>query len=155
MNYDSHFVIAAQSIEINNIKYNLKHHGIIHQQLPINYAFHSSYVENAKEDILTYLRTLDIHSPEINFISSATGMELDQVSYHHFWDVIRKPIHYNQAVMQTIQQPYHYIDVGPGGVLHNILKRLLPTNCNIASHFVMSPMHHDIRKLNELIQLYT
>lgn len=124
INHSSHFVVSGLADSIVKIESYLQAHEILHQRLSVRYAFHSSFIDPAKEAFTAFLKTQTLHCPQINLISCQTGGQVYDAKASFFWDIVREKIDFSQALDCLSQKYDEYVlmDLGPSGTLSNFAK---------------------------------
>ncbi|QOS80433.1 ACP S-malonyltransferase [Paenibacillus sp. JNUCC31] len=137
---DTHFVLSGLTRNIEAIKQRLAAKSIITQTLPVRFAFHSSWIDNAAEQLNVSTQTKTLGPSQIGFLSSRYGKRLETVTYNYFWDVVRGPIHFEEAIrLLERESEYVYLDVGPSGTLTNLAKRILSEQSQSECYSIMTP----------------
>jgi acyl transferase domain-containing protein len=151
VNFPGHFVVAGKTNALEEIKAKLSEENIVSQLLPVSFAFHSSLIDTAKADFLTSISTLSTHPARIPFISCTEAQSISPTQTH-WWDIIRKPILFQQAIQQLEDnQAMIYVDVGPSGTLATFVKYCLPATSASSSMTVLSPYGQVDKNLNQLL----
>lgn len=126
VNGDSHFIIAGGLSELGQVTEHLNSREILHQLLPVEYAFHSSWIEPSRAEFCSYLAALPSRAAEIPVVSCATTNTVEAVTGEHFWSVFRRPIELSRTVRQMEERGrYLYLDVGPSGTLATLAKPIV------------------------------
>lgn len=151
VNYDGHFVIAGGNVGLDGIHTHLRDKGIASIRLPVSYAFHSKEIDPAENAFISHLRTLSLQKPAIPFCSGMYGELVEAVRHEYFWDVVRQPMRFREAVTaMEREQPAVYLDLSPSGVLANFTKRLLKDDSSSESAVLLTVYGFDFEKMNEL-----
>ena len=155
INFHSHFVVSGTKENLEEIKSFLRDKGIIYQALPILYPFHSSLIDPAQQPYKSFLKHLKFKEPQIPIISCSSVGLLKRVENEHLWDVIRKPILFEDTIRDIETQGEHfYIDIGPSGTLANFVKYNLNKKSQSQSAMIISPFGQDIRNLEKITNLF-
>jgi acyl transferase domain-containing protein/NADPH:quinone reductase-like Zn-dependent oxidoreductase/acyl carrier protein/NADP-dependent 3-hydroxy acid dehydrogenase YdfG len=96
--------------------------------LDLDYAFHSHHMEPIREPVLRDLADLRPARGSGRFISTVTGGELpgDALDAGYWWDNIRKPVRFEQAVGTLLADGYHvFLEIAPHAVLQHYLRECL------------------------------
>lgn len=151
INFDSHFVISGRADNLNSIKSFLKRSNINYQILPVTQAFHSSLIESAAHFFIPCLAQKNYTVPKMKFISSVHGREEVLPAGIYFWDVVRKPIMFQEAI-HTLEEcgSYIYIDLGPSGTLATFVKYNLSKDSDSKIFSIMTPFGNDLKNLQNL-----
>ncbi len=154
-NYKEHFVISGIRDGLSEIEGFLREHEIVFQSLPVSQAFHSRWIESAASMYKNYLRQYTRHPSRIPIISCAEAALLKAIQNDHLWDVVRKPIAFQQTVRDLeCGKRYVYIDVGPSGTLANFVKQNLSEISKSQVFHILSPFGPHDRNLSTLEKLF-
>ncbi|MEC3653506.1 acyltransferase domain-containing protein [Bacillus siamensis] len=151
VNYQSHFVISGEQGHIRKIMDDLREKQIPHQLLPVSYGFHSAMVDQAEHPYKRFLAQKSIRTPFIPFISSATGEAETDIQADFFWNVVRKPIRFREALQfAESREKGLYIDAGPSGTLAAFAKQILPAGSAEHIRTIMTPFHKEQTHLQQI-----
>lgn len=151
VNYHSHFVISGEREHIKRIMDDLREKQIAHQLLPVSYGFHSALVDQAEQPYKRFLAQKSIRTPFIPYISSATGEAETDIQADFFWDIVRKPIRFREALQfADSRQKGLYIDAGPSGTLAAFAKQILPAGSAERIRAIMTPFHKEQTHLQQI-----
>ncbi|GMQ65027.1 ACP S-malonyltransferase [Vallitalea maricola] len=155
VNFDSHFVLSGSIEGINEIQKYLKSQEIVCAKLPVRYAFHSSMMDIVATGYKDYLRTRILNKPQINYISCVTGGHIKDIKNDYYWDTVRKPIQFQNAVNNLdIDEEYYLIDVGPSGTLANFSKRIHSKGIKPNNFQIMTPFYNELKNLEMLTKYF-
>jgi bacillaene synthase trans-acting acyltransferase len=139
-----HFVVSATCEPLALVEAVLSERGIVHQRVPVAYAFHSRWFDPAKETCLWIFSNMAARAPAIPLVCCAQAAPLAVPNAQSWWDVLRRPIDFQQTVRRLeTQGPFTYLDVGPSGTLATFLKYLLPADARQRVHAILGPMGRD------------
>ena len=121
---DTHFVISGSDRDLAAIRRYFKENDILYQTLPVSHGFHSTNIEPALASFYNIMTSESVGTPQIPFISSLYGNEVPHVDHDHFWQIIRRPILFREALtsLNVGANVYNYVDLGPTGTLVNVAK---------------------------------
>ncbi|OOE21971.1 acyltransferase domain-containing protein [Bacillus subtilis] len=149
INYDSHFVISGEEDHIRKIMEDLKEKQILCQLLPVAYAFHSSLIDPAESAYAEFLRSKSFKKPSIPIVSSLTGSCLHVMDVHFFWNAVRKPMMFREAIRYLeSQHTCKFIDLGPSGTLAAFVKQLILGDSSDRCCSIITPFHQELKNLN-------
>jgi acyl transferase domain-containing protein len=57
VNFDTHFAVSAAQADVDAIESVLKKRGVTHQRLAVSFAYHSRWIENARERFTSFMRS--------------------------------------------------------------------------------------------------
>jgi trans-AT polyketide synthase/acyltransferase/oxidoreductase domain-containing protein len=156
VNFHSHFVVSGQKNSLKDIEQYLKANQICCQALPVTQGFHSPLIDPAAGIYTDFLNERSYNTPRLPFISCRYANVLTKINNGYFWEVIRKPIEFQKALMELEKSGNHiYLDLGPSGTLANFVKYNLPENSESKSFSILSPFGQDLnnlRKIQSLVQ---
>jgi acyl transferase domain-containing protein len=152
VNFSQHFVVSADSAGLQQIERVLDPQ-IVRQRLAVSHAFHSPWLDPARNHCLKVLQTAFLQPLKLPFICCIESKTLDTLSEPYFWRVIRDPIYF-QRTIQTLEarQGCCYLDLGPSGTLATFLKYLIGPKSVSTIHAIITPYGQEQRRLQVLIQ---
>lgn len=151
VNYPSHFVISGEQRMLHQIDQFLKTNQILYQKLPVCFGFHSSNVEPLRQEYLSFLRNFRVNRPQIPMVSCVTGELLTEITPEYFWNVIREPIRFPNAIRELeIKGNYRYIDLGPAGTLANFTRQNLAESSKSQYHAIITPFNLDLKNCRRI-----
>ncbi|MEK4042691.1 ACP S-malonyltransferase [Paenibacillus sp. FSL H8-0048] len=154
VNFDQHFTIACRREQVKEVQKFIKERGVASLKLPVNYAFHSSSIDELEEPYRTYLQKIEYKSPagEVTLVSSMAGGIVQKVDESFLWDVLRKPMNFRGALESLAAGGERFfLDLGPSGTLENFSKYILGKKQSGQIRSVITPMGSELKKLNELV----
>lgn len=159
INSPSQFVIAGAVEPLDLVKRFMKENDVLHQELMVNYGFHSPAVDPAQEAYVAYLKGQVFRPPAIPVISGVTGTTLNKVTENYCWEVVRKPTDYVSAIatlerVAGTEDELMYVDLGPSGSLANLIKYNVKGDSRSKGFQIMSPFQQELKKLEEVKQYY-
>lgn len=148
VNSSNHYIIAGK--ETKFIESILKQNNIIFQRLPVDYAFHTSYIDIVQSPFEQYLLDINNSIPKYIYYSCTNKGIVKQVDNMYFWSVNRNPLYISETFRNLEKQgSYHYIDVGASGTLATMFKYNCTAKSNSKSHPILSPYGHDCMNLEK------
>ncbi|NVD98023.1 ACP S-malonyltransferase [Massilia sp. BJB1822] len=143
-NFNGHSVLAMPLDQLARVENHLRQHGLAFQRLDVEFAFHSRWIDAARQPYLDYLQTLDFQPAAMPLACCASTSTLQVLPSDFFWTVARAPIRFHDTVQALESRgSYRYIDVGPAGTLATFLKYGLPAGSSSQIHTLMSPFGSD------------
>lgn len=156
VNFASHFVVAAPRSHLDGIEADLRARSVTHQRLAVSAAFHSRWIDDAREPLQTFMRTIRRTRGRIPLMSCESAQELTDPSDDFFWRVVREPIRFRDTLAQLERSgPLRYIDVGPGGTMAAFAKYGLPSGSRSTTHPILTPFGQDQKHLSALLAATT
>lgn len=151
VNFSSHFVVATVAENVVELETKLRSRGIAFQTLPVCFAFHSRWIESARQIFCGRQAPRLPLSRAVPLACCAHARVLDGLPADYFWTVARQPIRFREtiAVLET-SGPYRYVDVGPAGTLATFLKYVLPPTSRSSAHSILSPYDRDVANVDAL-----
>lgn len=147
VNSPSHVVIAGTVGGLNVIEAHLKRKGILFHRLPVRYAFHSKWIEDARLPLLACVRSISLTDPKVPILCCVTAETVPIISKEYFWTVMRSPIRFSETIMRCESRgPHTYIDVGPSGSMAAILRHALPSTPLSRVKWIMSPYADEVQQ---------
>jgi acyl transferase domain-containing protein len=145
INFSSHFVVAARQDRLDIIESYLRDNHITFQRLPVSYAFHSRWIDEARDPFQAFLRRLSYKPARIPLVCCAGAAILTAIPDDYFWTTAREPIRFRDTIVNLESRgTYRYIDVGPSGSLATSVKyAVAPTSASEALS-TLNPYGHEI-----------
>ena len=126
----------------------LKKDNVVHQRLPVSFAFHSRWIDRARGPFESFMRSIRCTEGRLPLVCCDQAAILSGLSDDYFWNVVRHPIRFREAVALLEQQaPHRYIDVGAAGTLATFLKYGLPPATRSTVHAILTPFGGDQKNL--------
>jgi bacillaene synthase trans-acting acyltransferase len=148
VNFSSHFVVSARQAQFASIEAGLRAHAVAYQRLPVSFAFHSEWIEEARAPFESFTQTLRIKGGDLPFMSCLEADFTAGLADDYFWRVVREPIRFGDAITQLENNGVcRYIDVGPASTLATFLKYALPAATRSTVLPILSPYGHDQKNL--------
>jgi trans-AT polyketide synthase/acyltransferase/oxidoreductase domain-containing protein len=154
VNYHSHFVVAGDADRLARVVDFLKAQKAVYQVLPVAFGFHSGSIDPAKPAISGFGITGSRGKPSYPLISCRSGGRLAEVSATYFWEVIREPIRFREAIGELERDPGNiYLDLGPAGTLANFAKQNLANGSASICRAIVTPFGLDCKNLKAVEEL--
>lgn len=151
INFDRCFVVSGRQDRIQQAAEQLREQDVTHQVLPVSTAFHSSLVDGMQETFHAMFGNRVPRAAQIPVLSCAPDMAPGIVPFSaaYWWQVIRQPIQFRQALSRFEQ--YHgqarYLDVGPAGNMATFTRYNLPSQEHHRIMSLMTPFGQDLDNL--------
>lgn len=148
----NHFILAALAHDLEAIEAELRHRQLAFQRLPVPFAFHSRFVEPARESCLEAGARLRRDSGFWPVWSCCTAGPTGTAAPDLMWRVIRQPMNV-QATLAAIeaQGGAVYVDLSPSGTLAAVLRQALPAHSPSRLVGVLSPFGGDVQRLDKAV----
>lgn len=160
INFASHFVISARQSQLAVMEAELQRRNVIHQRLPVSFAFHSQWIDDAQAPFRSFMRSLRPRRAALPLACCDRANVIPDLSDDYFWSVARQPIRFKETLALLEQSSassgvtHRYIDAGPAGTLATFVKYGLPATSRSTVHSVLTPFGQDQRNLSNLLALY-
>ena len=151
VNFHSHFVVSGKPESLKEIERFLRQKNLASQSLPVSVGFHSALIEPAAPIYTDFLKHKTYQPPKIPLISCVYADILTSLPQNYLWEVIRKPILFQQTV-QALEnkQAYVYLDLGPSGTLANFVKYNLTKQSQSKSFPILTPFGQSLKNLEKV-----
>lgn len=149
----THFVVAAPAQALPGITGWLAQQNVASQVLPVSQAFHSRWIDGAREACLAHFTGLPLRAPQLALYCCAAQASLAGLTPEHLWRIVREPIHFERTVaLLETHGPWEYVDVGPGTSLATMLKYRLDARSASRVHGVLNPFGGERRQLQRVVE---
>jgi acyl transferase domain-containing protein len=149
INGSSHFVIALPRSALTMVEACLARNRIPFQRMPVSRAYHSCWIDPAKEGCIEAFSRLPCGASDI-----PAELCIDNAyvaDSHPLWEAMRQPMQWCDAIIGLEQRgPCRYIDLSPSGTLATLLKYLLPSTSRSTTYSTLTPMGNDAHNLDQL-----
>jgi acyl transferase domain-containing protein/acyl carrier protein len=119
-------VVSGNQGAIAHLQQRLETAGITCRLLHTSHAFHSPMMTAVQEPFLEVVKTVKLHSPQINFISNVTGtwITTTQATDPTYWAKhLRQTVQFSAGLSELIKEPQRImLEVGPGNTLLSFAK---------------------------------
>lgn len=152
VNTATHFVITLPDSALAQVDTLLTARKVPFQRMPVSRAYHSHWIEAAKEGVLSAFADITFRQGSIPVHLCIPSPQDSLISAQTMWRIAREPICLPET-LQPLEQKgaYRYIDVGPSGTMATLLKYILPATSQSSIHPILSPMGQGERELNKLL----
>jgi acyl transferase domain-containing protein/NAD(P)-dependent dehydrogenase (short-subunit alcohol dehydrogenase family) len=124
INSPSSVTLAGDTTTLQEIVASLDERDIFARVLQLNYAFHCSYLDPIREELVTSLADIRPQPARIRFISTATGEALNgtECGPGYWWDNVRLPVQFASGIDQLLSEDGRiFLEIGPHPVLAHYL----------------------------------
>lgn len=150
-NGPAHFVVAAPASHLDRIEKFLRDRQVTFQRLPVPYAFHSRWIEEAKRPCQASSTTIPFRPPRMPLMCCANARMVTEMAGDYLWAVARGPIRFGDAIACLERDGgYRYVDVGPSASLAAVLRHVLPAASASDVRSVLTPFGGDVRNLEAM-----
>ena len=153
-NYDSHCVLATTCERLELIEAVLRRRNVTHQRLPVSFAFHSRWIEEAREPFQAVAGRLVLGNASMPVFCCAAAAPLRQLPRGYFWTVTREPIQFKKTMSCARGHgTYDYVDVGPSGTLAAFVRNCLAeADSGSRCYRTLSPYGGDLQSVAALTE---
>ncbi len=125
INSSKQIVVSGEEAGIDELEIFLKEQGKVVKPLVVSGAFHTPFMESARLKFLDYLDDVEFNKTNIDYYPNLTGYKYaDQDMRELLSNQIVSPVLLYKTFKNMVEDGVdHFIEIGPGGVLSNILKR--------------------------------
>lgn len=153
INFSSHFVVSAPQSHLARIERSLGEQDVVYQRLPVSYAFHSQWLDDARAPFESYMSSIRRSAGTLPLACCREATLLTELPNDFFWRVVREPIRFKDTIAALEQRgAYRYIDVGPAGTLATFTKYCLPSGSQSTAQGIMSPFGNERRNMAALLR---
>lgn len=152
VNFNRHFVVFAGPAILDDVEAELRNRSVVHQRLAVQYAFHSPWIDPAREEVDALLRALHVTSGRMPMACCASAtVHRNAFPSDHLWDVVRKPIRFSDTITRIEDEgPWRYIDVGPSGTLATFAKYAVHPDSPSTTNAILTPFGRDVKNYEAL-----
>jgi acyl transferase domain-containing protein len=148
----THYTLATPQSHLPSIDRYLRERRATFQKLAVRYAFHSRWIEAARDPFLESIRALPLERPRIPLVCCANARSLANVPQDFLWRAAREPIRFSETIgMLEKSGPHAYIDVGPSASLAALVKSSRASASQSSVHSAMSPYGKDCQALQNVL----
>lgn len=153
VNFSSHFVVSAPQSHLAQIERSLGDEDLVYQRLPVSYAFHSQWIDDARAPFESYVSSIRRSPGTLPLACCREATLLTELPDDFFWRVVREPIRFQDTIAALEQRGTHrYIDVGPAGTLATFTKYCLSPGSQSTAQAIMSPFGNERRNMAALLR---
>ncbi|PPK67111.1 ACP S-malonyltransferase [Actinokineospora auranticolor] len=143
-NYPGHFVVAGTTEAIGRAEAQLRAADVLHQRVPVEHGYHSRLMDGVLRENRDALRAVRFAPAQVPWVSCVDGSVVDRPTADHFARVVRAPIEFGAAMAALADRgEFLYLDLGPGGTLHNFARNTPRSGSRSWSMPLFSPFGHD------------
>ncbi|MFK5957171.1 MAG: SDR family NAD(P)-dependent oxidoreductase [Planctomycetota bacterium] len=144
-------VVSGKPAPLLQLQQKLDGQGVECQAVAIACAAHSPSLDPILDSFRTYLKSIQLHPPQIPIVSNKSGTwmtDAEATSADYWVEHLRRPVRFEQGVGLLLQNPERVLlEVGPGKTLGS-LSRQHPNA--IAEHTILSSLRHREEKADDL-----
>lgn len=141
VNSDSNFVVTGEPAGVARAERRLQELRVLYQRLPVDYAFHSALLDPVAEPYLGLLSRLTLRPPAVPFVSCESAGYVARFETAHFWQMVRSPIRFREAIRFLDRQDPDlvYVDLGPSATMTNFVAGLVRGDGRLRTVPILDP----------------
>ncbi len=129
----------------------LKTKNIPYEELPVQFAFHTTHIDPVKTSFQQAFNANHIKDSLIPIYSTALINQVRNFDEEYFWSVVRKPIYLEQLIKNLdLEDQYLFIDVGPSGNFATLTKYNLAADSRSKTYSIITPFTREVN-LNKIL----
>lgn len=154
INYRTGFVIALPEVHFKEVRATLEKDGHFYQVLPVWRAYHSRWIDEARQPLASMMGEFKFSRPRVPIICCSRACRIESMDSGACWHAIRGRLRFHDTVsdMEMAGRRYRYIDVGPSGTMANFLKYCLTPRSGSVVHSILSPFKRGCENLAALME---
>ncbi|UUM20747.1 acyltransferase domain-containing protein [Mycoavidus sp. SF9855] len=128
VNFAKNFCVAGPRTALMRVKTHLTEIGVLSQDLPVQYPFHSSYIESMRDQIMATADGVAMRPPRLPCYSPAYGRMIEASDLinpgEYIWNIVRQKVDF-YALMRTLASAASanfFVDLSATGSLANFIK---------------------------------
>lgn len=120
------FTISGSQEDLVSLKEMVLREKGLFTQLPLNYAFHSSKMEQIREKIFLSLEGLSVNKANKDFFSTVRGRRIDEsLEVSYWWHNIRDTVLFKEALQSMLEDGYSgFIEIGTHPILTGYIRNI-------------------------------
>ncbi|WP_024834408.1 type I polyketide synthase [Ruminiclostridium josui] len=140
INSDTSITLSGDMEGLKKISEKLEVKGIFNRMLKVEVPYHSSFMEEFKDEVLDVFSKLKPKTPTIPLYSTVTGLQVNDISYdaEYWFDNMRGSVLFAKAMKTMLNDGYSlFLEVGPHPVLSTSIREIV-TSLGIKATNLMS-----------------
>ncbi|WP_423202200.1 SDR family NAD(P)-dependent oxidoreductase [Herbihabitans rhizosphaerae] len=111
-------VVSGDEDEVSRVVDHFAAEGRKTKRLRVSHAFHSPHIDDMLDEYRATAERLMFARPDIGFVSTVTGRQVDTVPASYWVEQVRRPVRFMDAVVALRELgATTFVELGPGGVL--------------------------------------
>lgn len=149
--FATHTVISLPESHAAAVIAHLRQRHVAFQRLPVAFAFHSRWIDEASEPCRAFLQTIQSRRAAIPMMCCVNAQLLHALPADYFWSAVREPILFQQAIgLLESRESHRYVDLSPAGTMATFLKHALPAGSTSQVEHIMSVSGGDAQRLDQV-----
>ena len=127
INSPNSVTLSGDPHQIDRISENLQERGVFNRKLEVEVAYHSSQMDDIKDELLASLASLEPTTTTVPLYSSVTGgqIEGESLSADYWWQNVRESVRFCQGIESILGAGgQDFLEVGPHPVLGHSVKEI-------------------------------
>lgn len=123
--------VAGTHEAVDRLGVLLESRGVFFRKLPLDYAFHSAFMDPVEQPLKQALSDLVPRTSKFPFISTVTGdvLDTDLLLAEYWWHNVRDPVLFAAAAETAIGMGVkHFLEIGPHCIFRHSLTETLETH---------------------------
>ncbi len=152
-NAERHCVLACLETHAEQVISELRRLDAAFQKLPVPFAFHSHWIQPAKETYLEAVSELSFETPFWPVWSSCLGRPLETADGTLLWQIVREPIELRKTFAAIeARGGARYLDLSPTSSLAAVLRQELTESSPSEITPLLSPFGGNLKRLEWIFQ---
>lgn len=148
VNAQAHCVLACLADDQVLVLDELRRLNVVFQVLPVPFAFHSKWIDTAKENYLVTALDLSFETPFWPVWSACSGQRVETPGADYSWQIVRNPMQLRLTFSRIeAEGGAHYLDLSPTGSLAAILRQELAKTSASTVTNLLSPFGGNLQRL--------
>lgn len=123
-NCDGQVVVAGANEQMEQFIQKVPQAGGKAIKLAVSGAFHSPFMNNASDEVSTYLEDKQLHTPKLPTYSNVTAQLYSENAKELISKQIKSPVKWQQTIINMINDGFDtFIEVGAGKTLSGLIKK--------------------------------
>ena len=150
INSPENFVVAGPSDALERLSARCREADILHQRLPVEYAYHTSDIERVRSQFLGQ------ESPpeqvgRLPVLGASDPDSDDPPNLERLWRTVRHAVRFDRIVHRLMAREIHHaIDLGPSGALCGVMKRALGAEKSTAFMTRFAGWRCDLQRIDRI-----
>ena len=153
VNFQGNYVIAGLPIALKIAVNYLKEKRISHVVLPVNYPFHTHWMDPIKPAYETVWASMAFNDAStMPWYSCSSKLRVSGCIKDHFWQLLRQPLYFEETLAQVERDGAHnYIDLSPTSSFVALMRMTSPLQEGSAAYPLLNPFGGEQINLDAII----
>jgi bacillaene synthase trans-acting acyltransferase len=155
---DRHFVLAGPTQGMHEIAEELERLNVLWQMLPVPFAFHSRWIESARQACQATTENLRLLAPRWPVFSTALQERLGPGGFNLpasdlFWRILRGPMRLRETLAGIeMAGGAIYVDLSPSGTLAGRARQMLAAGSPSRFYQLLTPFGEDLLLVDKFLR---